>query len=91
MARARSTTRRGEVPVGDDAYRVLDAAGKELAVRGMKALALIAAQERALRNYTEPTQLIVERRSLFGQPVTLYRVVREEDGAVSTYTVNRED
>jgi hypothetical protein len=35
--------------------------------------------------------LYIERHTLFGDPVELYRVVREEDGAISTYTTNLED
>jgi hypothetical protein len=87
MARAK----KGTVPVGNEAYRVLTEDGREIAIKGMKSLALLAAQERAQRDYTEPVKLVVERRTLFGAPVILYRVVRDEDGVIHSATINAVD
>jgi hypothetical protein len=80
--------KKGEVAV--ESYHVLDGA-RELAVKGAGVLGLLCAQERAMRDYDKPTTLTVERRTLFGEPVILYRVVRDEDRQIKSYTINRED
>ena len=36
-------------------------------------------------------ELTIERRDLFGPPAPLYRVVRDEDGTVTTFTISEED
>jgi hypothetical protein len=63
-------------------------------------LALIAAQirlEKGIGSSGLPdhqkgkTALHVTRQSLFGPSVLLYRVIREESGAVLTFTVEKED
>jgi hypothetical protein len=39
----------------------------------------------------EPVSFTVERRDLFGPAALLYRVVRDEDGNVSTTIISNED
>lgn len=82
-----------------DTYHILGPNGAELDVRGydpsfptdtQDRLALGIAQQRAF-DFEAPATLTVERRSLFGPAVTVYRVVHEEDNAVVTYIVNAVD
>lgn len=55
------------------------------------ALALVAAQQ-ALTNRAVPATIEVVRQPIgFGRPAVLYRIVRDEDGAVLTYPVDLED
>lgn len=75
---------------GRDTFHVVGPAG-DLAVKGAAAHALVAAQERAQRNYADTVELIVERRSLFGPAAKLYRVERTESGDVLTYTIESVD
>lgn len=94
MAKTKARKRRSltaEPVVGKDSYVVLDPEGNVLAEKGYQPLALLAAQEHALRSYIEPTTLTVERRSLFGPATTLYRVVRDEDRNVIAYTISSQD
>ena len=78
-----------------DTYHVVGPSG-DLAVKGPAgpqdpaALALVVAQAHAI-TAAEPVELRVERRTLFGPPVSLYRVVLDEEGVVKTYTINAED
>lgn len=78
-----------------DTFHVVGPSG-DLAVKGPAgpqapgALALVTAQGRALK-WGAPIEFTVERRTLFGPPATLYRVVRDEDGTIKTYTINAED
>lgn len=46
--------------------------------------ALLLAQGLA-QTYTNEVELVVRVRSLFGRPDPLYRVLRCEDGSISTY------
>lgn len=84
-------TKRTSTLAGRDTYHVLGPAGEELAVKGEAAHAMTTAQERAMRNFADTATLTVERRSLFGPPAELYRVVRTEDGAILTYTIEPVD
>lgn len=73
-----------------DTFHVIGPQG-ELAVKGAAPHALVTAHERALRTFTEPVTLTVERRSLFGPAAQLYRVVRDEDGSITTHTIQSVD
>jgi hypothetical protein len=78
-----------------DTYHVVGPSG-DLAVKGPAgpqdpgALALVVAQAHAI-TAPDPIELRVERRTLFGPPVTLYRVVLDAEGVVKTFTVNHVD
>ena len=76
--------------VGKDEFRVLAPGGRVLAVKGLRPLALIRAQDAAMRAL-DPIELTVERRSPFGDPTQLYRVVRDEHGVVRTFPVDPQD
>lgn len=76
--------------MGRDAYRVLDQDGEVVAVRGYPDIALTTAQ-RLAEDYGEEVTFYVERQSLFGPSVELWRVVRDDAGAVWTHTTNQED
>jgi hypothetical protein len=74
---------------GRDTYHVVGPEG-ELAVKGAAPHALTTAQERAMRAYTEPVTLTVERHALFGPVVTLYRVARSAHGVIRTHIIEPE-
>ena len=80
----RTRQRKAEPLTGRDTYRVV---GASVPVQAWAAVALVRAQTAALNSDKEVT-LTVCRDALFGPPTELYRVVRDEDGAVSTITVN---
>jgi hypothetical protein len=86
--------KRTESLAGKDTYHVLHD-GTELAVRGPAgpetpgALALVIAQGRAVK-WGASVTLTVERRSLFGPATPIYRVVRDEDGVVKSFTLTLE-
>ena len=81
-------TKRAPVGTARDTYHVMAPKDTQLAVKDAAQTALVRAQTLAYDG--EPgLELRVERRTLFGPPVTLYRVVRDEEG-VSTYP-NEED
>lgn len=82
--------KRSSTLAGRDTFHVLGPAG-ELAVKGAAAHAMVTAQERAMRAFTDPVTLTVERRSLFGPAATLYRVTRAQDGTIYTTTITTED
>ena len=48
---------------------------------------LAVAQRLAQIDYDDEVELIVRVKTLFGDPDPLFRVVREEDGSVSTYRI----
>ena len=75
---------------GRDTYHVVGPQG-ELAVKGEAAHALTTAQERAMRSFTAPVIISVKRRSLFGPESHLYQVIRDEHGAITTYTIDAQD
>lgn len=81
--------KRDTVLAGRDTFVVLDSAGAQLAVKGAAPHALNAAQH-AAEKAEGKIVLTVDRRSLFGPPVTLYHVTRTEDGIVFT-DANPED
>jgi hypothetical protein len=74
---------------GRDTYAVLDPAGTVLAEKGAAgpvapgSHALTVAQRIAEKHYKEIV-LTVERRTLFGPAVPIYRVTRTADGTVFT-------
>jgi hypothetical protein len=53
-------------------------------------VALVLAHAEAGR-HSRAVALTVERRDLFGPAVTLFRVERDEDGIILTYTLSNED
>lgn len=73
-----------------DTFHVIGPQG-ELAVKGEAPHALVTAQERAMRNFAAPVELIVERRSLFGPAAQLYSVTRTELGHIHTRTIESVD
>jgi len=71
-------------------FHVFDGDGNERTpAQPVQALALVRAQKLAQDDVVDT--FYVERHTLFGPPVELFRVLREEDGSVSTYTINPED
>lgn len=75
-------------PVGKDAYHVVGAQPE--VIRPAAAHALTVAQRLAERA-SEPVVLTIERRTLFGPGVLMYRVTRDKDGKVYTNTINPQD
>lgn len=82
------------VPAVRDTYHVLGPDG-EIPTRPLTQthpmFALTKAQMIALDEYREPAVLTVQRRALFGPPVDLFRVTRDEEGVVYTKTITNED
>lgn len=87
---SRTRIKRTGTIAGRDSFHVHTANGSQLAVKGEAPHALVVAQGIAERS-TEHVVLTVDRKSLFGPSVTLFRVTRDEDGAVFTNTVNLVD
>lgn len=90
MSRRRDTSLEGK-----DTFHVLDPKGVQIAVKGSASPIAPGAQalnvaQRAAEQYDKPVVLTVERRTLFGDPVVLYRVTRDEHGVVFT-NASRED
>lgn len=73
-----------------DTFHVHTANGSQLAVKGEAPHALVVAQGIAERS-TDEVVLTVDRKSLFGPSVTLFRVTRTETGDVFTNHVNNVD
>lgn len=82
--------RRTTTLAGRDTYHVHAANGSQLAVKSEAPHALVIAHRVAERS-TEPVVLTVDRKSLFGPSVTLFRVTRTEEGLVYTNTINAVD
>lgn len=77
--------------LGNETFRVRDIDGAEVIPPQVSAgVALSKAQNLAVRTSEQYTYFI-ERQTLFGDPVDLYRVERTEGGSVFTYTLSRED
>lgn len=100
--RKRATRKRASEPrLGRTTYHVVDQNGNDLrppqsetVQNGGAGLALVKAQEIASRWGEDGDEAVitVERRTLFGDPVELYRVVRDpETGIVRTFTTSLED
>lgn len=79
----RTRKKRAQVLAGRDTFHVLAPDGGQLAVKGEAPHALLVAQRVAEMSPTEVV-LTVERRSLFGPEVLIYRVTRTENGTVFT-------
>lgn len=47
--------------------------------------AALSLAQNLMKTFTDPTTLTVQLKALFGEPDSLYRVVRTEDGDVLTY------
>jgi hypothetical protein len=95
--RKRATRKRAyaEPKLGRTTYHVVDQNGNDLRPPQAAApLALVKAQEIVSRwgEDGDEAALTVVRRTVFGDPVDLYRVVRDpETGIVRTYTTSLED
>lgn len=48
--------------------------------------ATLSLAQNLMKQYTEETEITVQVKSLFGNPDTLYRLVRDEDGVLTTFT-----
>lgn len=88
MARRRRKPRNEHAAQGKDSFIVRTPGGEKLNDTAWPMVALVLAQGRAIKG---PAVLCVERRSLVGPPVVLYRVERDDCGIVTTTTVNEED
>jgi hypothetical protein len=92
--RRRRTVRRDAPVTSGTTFHILDQEGHDL--RGPQATSGLAVS-RALNIIQrwgedgDEATLYIERRTLFGSPVELYRLVRDEDGTITTYTTNLED
>ena len=95
VATKRRRTVRKDPPVtGGTTYHVLDQEGHDLlGPQSHPPIALVKAQDWIQRKGVDGDEgtLYIERRTLFGDPVELYRVVRYEDGSIQTFIMNRED
>jgi hypothetical protein len=87
---ARRKRRPDSLTPGKDAFYVLTTNGAQIAVKGAAPHALNIAQRTAEMG-TEPIVLTVERRSLFGPRVEIFRVTRVTTGDVFTNIVELED
>lgn len=85
----RRRTKRQDSLDSKDTFHVIGPAG-ELAVTGYgPQVGLTMAQEQALRAFTAPAVLTVERQSLFGPRTPIYRVIRDEEGTISSFTLEQ--
>lgn len=90
----RRTVRRDRPVTSGTTFHILDQEGHDL--RGAQATPGLAISralniiQRQGEDGDEAT-LYIERRTLFGSPVELHRIVRQEDGSIITYTTSRED
>lgn len=75
---------------GRDSFHVLASNGAQLAVKAAAPHALLVAQ-RVAEKSKDGIVLTVDRHSLFGPSVPVYRVTRTEAGAVFTLTLNPVD
>lgn len=81
--------RKNAALAGKDTFHVIDPTGVVIITKGEAspiapgAHALVTAH-RVAEQYGKPVVLTVERRTLFGPAVQLYRVTRTEDGTVFT-------
>lgn len=89
----RRPRRKVDPVVGRDEFFIVSRDGRIRAKHAAPSLALIEAQNRALIVGKDGDTFTVTRKTLvgYGPEVALYRVVREEDGSVSTHTLSRED
>jgi len=87
-----SRRRRAQAEAGRDAFHIR-AGENRLTPKPYAAasLALVAAQERAMRAFDQPAVLTVERETIFGPTVELFKVVRDEDGVILTYRIAEDD
>ena len=80
----RRLRRDSEPRLGKESWLIVAGDGKVLREVGhSEGSALIMAQKLAEKSL-EPVAMTVQVKSLFGDPDTLYRVVRDEDGVVLT-------
>lgn len=91
--RVRRARKDGPVTSGTT-FHILDQEGHDL--RGPQpspGVALSRAQNIIQQDGTDGDEgtLYIERHTLFGDPVELYRVFRDEHGVVFTYTTSQED
>lgn len=70
-----------------ETHQILDPAGKILRDSPYGEGATLALAQTLAQKYDDEVTLTVRLKALFGEPDDLYRIVREEDGAVSTYRV----
>jgi hypothetical protein len=90
--RRRATRRRTSPPTpGKTAWVTLDAQGQVVKENGYGAGSALIVTQRLAELALEPVSFTVERRDLFGPAALLYRVVRDEDGNVSTTIISNED
>jgi len=83
--RKRISRRKTDDKIGAEAWQIIGPNGEVLRETGFGAeVALVLAQALALY-YDKETELTVQLRPLFGEPDVLYRIVRDEDGAVLTH------
>lgn len=83
-----STKRRKKATpkIGKEAWQIVGPDGSLLKETGYgEGPALIQAHRIAEREFHEPAALTVRLKPLFGEPDEFYRVVRCEDGSISTY------
>lgn len=85
-----STKRRGRrrktvAPIGKEAWQILKGERLLKETGCGEGPALLLAQRMAQRDFEDPVTLTIRLKPLFGEPDEFYRVVREEDGAISTY------
>lgn len=87
----RKKPKREDPKLGKETFRVRDIDGTEVIAPQVSAgVALSKTQNLAVRIEEQYTYFI-ERQTLFGDPVDLYRVDRTEDGRVLTYILSTED
>lgn len=75
-----------DAPTGKETHQIVAPDGEILVNSSYGEGATLArAQMIALKEYEKEVTLIVRIKTMFGEPDPLFRVVREEDGSVSTW------
>lgn len=92
--RRRHAVRKDAPVTSGTTYHILDQSGED--IRGPQqtaGVALSRAQNIVQRmgEVGNEATLYIERRTLFGDPVELYSVVRDEDGVIHTLIESQED
>lgn len=87
MAAVKSRRRRGtrtEAKPGNESWLIVGPDGAILRESGYGEGATLIMTQTLAQTYDEEIELTVRVKALFGEPDTLFRVVREEDGSIST-------
>jgi hypothetical protein len=90
MAAVKTRRRRGtrtEPKPGKESWQIVGPDGAIIQETNYGEGATLSIAQNLAQEYDEEVTLIVRVKSLFGEPDNLFRVVREEDGAIATWRV----